>query len=138
MLFVLLSYQLKNAYKCGKRFYENYCFLPRYHQRTHRLTTYIATVLHDSQSIRHTAEITNVSPATVNRILDAVSYERQTFPEALSIDEFKGDTCEEKYKCILIDPIKHRALDILLIERKIIWFVIYSLASTLPSRPVPT
>ena len=101
------------ACKCGKRFYEKYSFLPRYHQRTQRLTAYIATVLHDSQSIRHAAELTNVSPATVNRILDSVSYERQTFPTALSIDEFKGDTCEGKYQCILVDPVKHRVLDIL-------------------------
>ena len=57
--------------------------------------------------------MTNVSPATVNRILDSVSYERQTFPTALSIDEFKGDTCEGKYQCILVDPVKHRVLDIL-------------------------
>ena len=34
-------------------------------------------------------------------------------PEVLSIDEFKGNAGSEKYQCILVDPIKHRVLDIL-------------------------
>lgn len=57
-----LPFQLKHCYlvlhkrryicKCGKRFYENYPFLPRYFQRTTRLTAFIATSLHNSQSIK--------------------------------------------------------------------------------------
>ena len=34
-------------------------------------------------------------------------------PEVLSIDEFKGNAGNEKYQCILVDPAKHRVLDIL-------------------------
>lgn len=118
-----LPLQLKECYlvlrkrrygcKCGKKFYENYSFLSKYQQRTKRLTAFIAYSLHDSQSVKQAAEKANVSLATVNRILDTVSYERQTLPEAISIDEFKGDTCAGKYQCILVDPIKHRVLDIL-------------------------
>ncbi len=46
-----LPFQLKHCYlvlrkrryvcKCGKRFYETYSFLPRYFQRTSRLTAFI-------------------------------------------------------------------------------------------------
>ena len=98
---------------CGKKFYEKYSFLSKYQQRTQRLTAYIAYSLHESQSIKQAAERINVSPSTVNRILDTISYERQSFPEAISIDEFKGDTYEAKYQCIIVDPIKHRVLDVL-------------------------
>ena len=98
---------------CGKRFYETYSFLPRYFHRTSRLTACIASSLHDSQSIKFVATQTNVSTATVNRILDTISVPRQTFSSVLSIDEFKGNASTGKYQCILVDPVKHKVLDIL-------------------------
>lgn len=118
-----LPFQLKHCYlvlrkrryvcSCGKRFYEKYTFLPRYFQRTPRLTAFIASALHDSQSIKSVASKANVSTATVNRILDTISYPRQKFSTVLSIDEFKGNASTGKYQCILVDPIKHKVLDIL-------------------------
>ncbi len=57
-----LPFQLKHCYlvlrkrryacKCGKRFYETYGFLPRYFQRTTRLTAFIAFCLHNFQRLR--------------------------------------------------------------------------------------
>lgn len=98
---------------CGKRFYEHYSFLPRYFQRTNRLTAYIAAILHKNLSIKDIAQQTNVSPSTVNRVLDSIAYTRQKFPEVISIDEFKGNASTGKYQCILVDPVKHKILDIL-------------------------
>jgi transposase len=46
--------------------------------------------------------------------LDTLSYlPPDRLPEALSIDEFKGNASTGKYQCILVDPIKKRILDIL-------------------------
>lgn len=118
-----LPLQLKHCYlvlrkrryvcSCGKRFYETYSFLPRYFQRTSRLTAFIASSLHTSQSIKETARQTNVSTATVGRILDTISYPRGKFSTTLSIDEFRGNASTGKFQCILVDPIKHKVLDIL-------------------------
>ena len=118
-----LPFQMKHCYlvlrkrryvcSCGKRFYENYSFLPRYFQRTSRLTAFIAAALHDSQPISSIAKTCNVSTATVNRILDTISFDRPRLPRAISIDEFKGNADGQKYQCILVDPIKHSVLDIL-------------------------
>ena len=118
-----LPFQLKSCYlvlnkrryacKCGKRFYETYSFLPKYFQRTSRLTAYIASTLHNSQSLKETARQTNVSPATVGRILDMISYSRQKFSTVLAIDEFRGNASTGKFQCILVDPSKHKVLDIL-------------------------
>ena len=118
-----LPFQFKNCYlvlrkrryacKCGKRFYEKYRFLPKYQQRTTRMTAFIASSLHLSQSIKETARQSNVSTATVNRILDTIHYPREKFPNAISIDEFKGNAKTGKYQCILVDPVKHKVLDIL-------------------------
>lgn len=101
------------ACPCGKRFFEKYSFLPKYHQRTARLTAYIAAALHESSSIKSVAAQSGVSSATVNRILDTICYTRPHLGEAISIDEFKGNADRQKFQCILTDPRKHRVLDIL-------------------------
>ena len=98
---------------CGKRFYESYDFLPRYFQRTSRLTAFIASELHSTASISSVSERAGVSTSTVGRILDTISFDRRTFGDVLSIDEFKGNAQAEKYQCILVDPVKHKVLDIL-------------------------
>ena len=118
-----LPFQMKHCYlvlrkrrytcSCGKRFYENYSFLPKYFQRTSRLTAFIADALHDTRSITSVAKMCNVSTATVNRILDTISFGKPKIPQILSIDEFKGNADGQKYQCILVDQIKHSVLDIL-------------------------
>lgn len=70
-----LPFQMKHCYlvlrkrrylcSCGKRFYENYSFLPRYFQRTSRLTAFIANALHATCSVTSVARTYNVSTATV-------------------------------------------------------------------------
>ena len=118
-----LPLQEKNCYlvlkkrryrcSCGKRFLETYHFLPRYFQRTSRLTAFITSKLYDTTNLSSVADRANVSPYTVGRILDSISFERPTLGEAISIDEFKGNANSEKYQCILVDPIKHKVLDII-------------------------
>jgi len=118
-----LPFQLKHCFlvlrkrryvcSCGKRFYENYSFLPRYFQRTSRLTAFIANALHETRSLSSVAQMCNVSTATVTRILDTISFDKPHIPLALSIDEFKGNSGGQKYQCILVDPLKRSVLDIL-------------------------
>lgn len=105
----------KRRYRCscGKRFFEKYDFLPRYFQRTSRLTKYVASELHEIQTLKSISARSNLSTATVGRILDSISCMRRPFADAVSIDEFKGNANGEKYQCILADPIRHQILDIL-------------------------
>lgn len=107
-----LPFQTKHCYlvlrkrrytcSCGKRFYENYCFLPRYLQRTSRLTAFIADSFHKTTSISSIAELANISTTTVNRILDTISFSKPMLPRALSIDEFKGNASTGKYDIVNI------------------------------------
>jgi transposase len=64
-------------------------------------------------SIKAVAEETNVPVSTVTRLLDTVNYSIPSLPDCISIDEFKGNADTGKYQCILVDPRKHRILDIL-------------------------
>ena len=84
---------------CGKRFFEKNDFLPKYHRMTKRL------ILHVIDKLR--------SPVSFTHVAKEVSYGRPKLPEAVAIDEFKGNTGGEKYNCIITDPINHKVLDIL-------------------------
>lgn len=118
-----LPFQTKHCYlvlrkrryscSCGKRFFEKYSFLPKYFQRTSRLTAFIADQLNNTESIKSIAVKSNVSATTVCRILDSISYHRPPLKDSISIDEFRGNAKTGKYQCILVDPKKHKVLDIL-------------------------
>lgn len=69
--------------------------------------------MHRSQSIKKTARQSNVSTSTVGRVLDTIAYSRRKFSIAISIDEFLGNTSTGKFQCVLVDPVKHKILEIL-------------------------
>lgn len=118
-----LPFQLKDCYlvlhkrryacSCGKKFYESYEFLPKYLHRTKRLTWKIADLLRETTSLKSVAKTSNVSVATVCRILDSIHYSCPPFKEAVSIDEFKGNARTGKYQCILVNPKNPSIMDIL-------------------------
>ena len=118
-----LPFQLKHTYlvlkkrrylcSCGKRFFESYYFLPRYQRRTLRLSFKVIELLRQTTSLKQVADSSNLSVSTVCRILDTLSYEAPPLPSCLCIDEFRGNADTGKFQCILVDPKKHRILDIL-------------------------
>ena len=110
---VILKKRRYRCKKCGKRFFENNSFLPRYHRMTNRLSAYVIDKLRCECSFTSVAREVNLSVSTIIRIFDVVSYSAFKLPSALSIDEFKGNTNGEKYQCILTDPVNKVVLDIL-------------------------
>ena len=99
---------------CKKRFYEDIHFLPRYHRMTNRLSAWVIHLLEDVRSFSSVAREVNLSVSTVIRIFDIVGYPSpQVLPEVLAIDEFKGNTGNEKYQCILTNPKTGTVIDIL-------------------------
>lgn len=113
--FILFHYR-KRRYvctQCGKRFDESNSFVPRYHRMSSNLIGFILGELKSTFSITSIAKRCNVSPFTVNRLFGFISPGKAKLPEILSIDEFKGNTQEGKYQCIITDPKNHKVLDIL-------------------------
>jgi len=118
-----LPFQFKHTYlilhkrryvcSCGKRFYESYDFLPRYHRMTNRLVYYICNELKKTVSMTLVANSANVSVHTVMRVFNCINYGKPTLPTVLCIDEFKGNAETGKYQCILVDGKKNRVLDVL-------------------------
>lgn len=105
----------KRRYRCacGKRFFEHYDFLPRYHHMTRRVYESIIHELRHLYSMKDVAGRFSVSTNTVTRVFNIVQYVPQKLPVVLSLDEFKGNSGGNKYHLIITDPVKHKTLDIL-------------------------
>lgn len=99
---------------CGKRFCEDIPFLPKYHRMTNRLAAYIINLLREVTSFSSVARAVNLSVSTIIRIFDFVQYPApKKLPSVLAIDEFKGNTDNHRYQCILTNPASKQVLDIL-------------------------
>lgn len=98
---------------CGKKFFEDLEFLPKYYRMTSRLSCWIYEQLLSITSISKIAKTANVSSNTVFRILSLFNVSNNSLPEVLSIDEFKGNTGKSKYQVALMDNVKGHVLDIL-------------------------
>ena len=119
---------------CGKRFYEDITFLPRYHRITNRLAAYVIDQLKSEYSFTSVAKSVNLSVSSVIRIFDIVSFPKPNqLPPVFAIDEFKGNTGNIKYQCIITDPSSGRVLDILH-ERSQQYLIDYLKQGSLKSR----
>ena len=98
---------------CGKRFYENIPFLPRYHRFTNRVFMQVFEQLKDCRSIKDIAKDNNMSPPTAAKVSDLIEHTASRLPRVLSIDEFRGNAEGERFQCILADPENRKVLDIL-------------------------
>lgn len=106
----------KRRYKCkhcGKQFFENLNFLPKYYRMTNKLTAAVYNKFLTTNSIKQIACETNLSSNTIYRILSLFDVSNNLLPEVLSIDEFKGNTGYSKYQVALMDNKNKKVLDIL-------------------------
>lgn len=113
---IVLHYRRRrySCKSCGKSFAEKNTFAPKYHRVTHRLVAEIFRKTASVVSFSAIAKELNLSVSTAIRIFDTVSYIKpDTLPEVLAIDEFKGNTGDEKYQAIITDPKSGIVLDIL-------------------------
>jgi len=110
----LLRRKRRYRCECGKRFFEKIPFLTRYGRMTKRMTLEIIEKLAEVRSYSSTAREFGVSASTVIRIFGNVSYPKpDKLPEALGIDEFKGNSGKRKFHCILTDLTNGRVIDII-------------------------
>ena len=113
---IILNYR-RRRYRCphcGKCFSEQHPFVPRYHRMTSRLVAHIIDQLRCECSFTSVAKSMNLSVSTVIRVFDMLSFTPpKKLPHVFAIDEFKGNTGNIKYQCIITDPASKRVLDIL-------------------------
>lgn len=102
------------ACECGKRFTEDIEFLARYQRMTSKFVLKMLDALRDTCSYASVAREFDVSTTTVIRYFNMVHHDKpKELPEAIGIDEFKGNTGGEKFNCIITDLTNGKILDIL-------------------------
>lgn len=113
---MIIDYQ-KRRYRCpacSKRFFEKQPLVPKYHRLTSRFVHYLLTLLHEKRSMKDIAVSNHVSATKIMHLLKIIGFEKpKSLPTVLSIDEFKGNTGDKKFQCILTDPVHKRITDIL-------------------------
>ena len=105
----------KRRYRCscGKRFFENNNFLPRYYRVTSRLVAEIVFAFKKVVSAKEIGCHFNISAVTAMRYFNYFNKKLTTLPEVISLDEFKGNSGGQKYNSIVVDPKERKVLDIL-------------------------
>ena len=105
----------KRRYRCacGKRFFENNSFLPRYYRVTSRLFAEIIFAFKKIVSAKEIGCRFNVSAVTAMRYFNFFNKKLTALPEVISLDEFKGNSGGQKYNSIIVDPKEKAVLDIL-------------------------
>ena len=99
---------------CEKRFSEQNDFVGRYMRFTHRTGEKIMGLLRRCSSMKDIARDTGTSVSGVQRVLRMMPVSKpQRLPEAVSFDEFKGNTDGQRFQCIVTDPLNHKVFDIL-------------------------
>ena len=110
----LILRKRRYACSCGKHFYEEMPFLPKYQRRTQRKSIAMLEELAETRSYSSVASEHGVSVSTVIRLFNRIHYPHPAeLPEVLGIDEFKGNSGGEKLHCILTDLNSKRVIDIL-------------------------
>ena len=105
----------KRRYRCscGKRFFEKNTFLPRYYRVTSRL---VSEIMFSFKKLIPATEIGsrfNVSAVTAMRYFSLFNKKLTKLPDVISLDEFKGNSGEQKYNSIVADPKNGTVLDVL-------------------------
>ena len=99
---------------CRKRFSETNDFVGRYMRFTHRTAEKIMELLRRRSSMKDIAKDTGTYVSGVKRVLGIMPISKpQRLPQALSFDEFKGDTGGQPFQCIVADPLNRCVFDIL-------------------------
>lgn len=99
--------------RCGKRFFEQNTFLPRYYRVTARLVADVIHAFKKTVSAKEIGTRYNISSITAMRYFNLFNKRLTKLPEVLSLDEFKGNSGGQRYNSILVDPKEKTVLDIL-------------------------
>lgn len=99
---------------CGHTFYGRLSWLLRYQQYPICLKQQIIHEASSAVSFAWIAKKYGVSITTVIRYFDYIQIPRpEHLPTALSIDEFRGNAQGYRFQVAVVDPVRHKILDIL-------------------------
>lgn len=112
-LYIHLTEYRYQCSKCKRKLKKN----PKFVAKRSRISDRLKLKVYEKAATNVTAtdigKELNISTNTVCRLIDKIDIKRKTLPEAMCIDEFKGDSGKEKYQVSLGDAKNHEIIDIL-------------------------
>jgi transposase len=103
---------------CGKKFYEQNELVGKYSRKTTRFVGYVVDELRKLTSSSDIAQKCNTSSNFISRLLPYFCVTNTHLPKVLCIDEFKGNSGNEKYQVALINGETHEVVDIIECRKK--------------------
>lgn len=113
--FVTIKYKQRRyeCPSCGKSFNEDNTLVPRYSHHTLNFKGFVVNSLHSKVSMSDISKECNVNSGFISKMLPYLAVTCTTLPKVLCIDEFKGNSGNEKYQVVLLDGETHKVVDII-------------------------
>ena len=101
---------------CGKRFAENNSFIQKFYRHSNDV---VNSVFDDLTSIKNLSQIghdNNMSSQNVSRLMNKfmpIFHNTTSLPEAIGIDEFRGNSGGNKFQVVITDLKTHKVIDVI-------------------------
>ena len=101
---------------CGKRFAEYNSFIEKYYRHSNDV---VNSVFDDLTSIKNLSQVghdNNMSSQNVSRLMNKfmpIFHNTTSLPEAIGIDEFRGNSGGNKFQVVITDLKTHKVIDVI-------------------------
>ena len=101
---------------CGKRFAENNSFIQKFYRHSNNV---VNSVFDDLTSIKNLSQIghdNNMSSQNVSRLMNKfmpIFHNTTSLPEAIGIDEFRGNSGGNKFQVVITNLKTHKVIDVI-------------------------
>ena len=115
-VYLLLKKRRYICMHCGKKFYERYSFLPKYHRMAQRVYENIIYCLRENYSMKSVSKMFNVSQTTIARVFDIVNYGLYKLPDTIALKAMQG---MKNIRLLSQIPTRKKSLIYCLTEQKL-------------------
>lgn len=101
---------------CGKRFTENNSFIQKTYRHSNDIINNVFDNLTEIKNLKQIGKDNNMSSQNISRLMKKFTpiFHNITYlPEAIGIDEFKGNAGGNKFQVVITDLKKHKVIDII-------------------------
>ena len=101
---------------CGKRFVESNSFIEKFYRHSNDVVNSVFDGLTDIRNFSQIGKDNNMSAGNVIRLMSKFMpiFHKVTYlPEAIGIDEFRGNAGGNKFQVVITDLKKHKVIDVI-------------------------
>lgn len=101
---------------CGKRFPETNSFIEKFYRHSNAVVNKVFDELKDIRSFSQIGKDNNMSSGNVTRLMCKfmpIFHQTTRLPEAIGIDEFRGNSGGNKFQVVITDLKTHKVIDVI-------------------------